>query len=86
MYISSIWNSINILVSWSSLKGVINYTSYLDFLANMAGLNIAQIEVDRRMTMLYYLTQSMTAEAGSTLINKFDQGVTKLIGKMYKIF
>ena len=52
----------------------------------MAGLNIAQMEVGRRITMLYYLTPSMSAEAGSTLFNKFDQGVTKLIGKMYKVF
>ena len=86
MYMSSMWNSRNILGSWSTLKGVINNTSYLDFLANMAGLNIAQMEVGRRITMLYYLTQSMTAEAGSTLFNKFDQGVTRLIGKMYTIF
>lgn len=87
MYMSSMWNNKkNILSSYLTLNGVINNTSYLDFLANMAGLNIAQMEVGRRITMLYYLTRSMTAEMGSTVFNKFDQGVSKLIGNMYNIF
>ncbi len=86
MYMSSMWNSDNIFGSISTLKGVISNTSYLDFLANMAGLNIGQMEVGKRIKMIYYLTQSMSGQAGSTIFNKLDQGVSKLIGKMYNIF
>ena len=55
----------------------------MDFLANMAGLNIGQMEVGRRISMIYYLSQTYVSTASSSLFKRFDQGVTKLIGKMY---
>ena len=82
---SSMWDSNNILASINSLKGVVNNTSYMDFLANMSGLNIAQMEVGRRITMFYYLSRAMTGTAGSTIFSRFDQGVSRLISKMYNI-
>jgi hypothetical protein len=68
-----------------SINGVVSNTAYMDFLANMAGLNIAQMEVGRRITMAYYLVQTMTGTAMSSVFNRLDQGVSKLIGKMYNI-
>lgn len=67
----------------SSIKAVVTNTSYMDFLANMAGLNIAQMELGRRITMAYYLTKSMGATAKGSVFSKIDQGVSKLIGKIY---
>jgi hypothetical protein len=68
-----------------SINGVVSNTAYMDFLANMAGLNIAQMEVGRRITMAYYLVQTMTGTAMSSVFNRLDQGISKLIGKMYNI-
>ena len=82
---SSMWDSNNILASINSLTGVVNNTSYMDFLANMSGLNVAQMEVGRRITMFYYLSRSMLGTAGSTVFSRFDQGVSRLISKMYNI-
>lgn len=67
-----------------SAKNLVNNTAYMDFLANMAGLNIAQMEVGRRITMLYYLSQSYVSRSASSIFRRFDQGVTKIIGKMYR--
>lgn len=85
MAMSSMFDDNNLLNSLKTLKGVANNTAYLDFLANMAGLNIAQMEVGRRIQMYYYLTKTMGATAASTVYTKFDQGVSRLISKMYNI-
>ena len=66
-----------------SARNIVNNTAYMDFLANMAGLNIGQMEVGRRITMLYYLSQNFVSTSASSVFRRFDQGVTKLIGKMY---
>lgn len=82
---SSMWNNDNLFKSLKSMKGLIANTAYMDFLANMAGLNIAQMEIGRRITLIYYLAKTMSATAGSTLFSKFDQGASRLINKMYNI-
>ena len=66
-----------------SAKNIVNNTAYMDFLANMAGLNIAQMEVGRRISMIYYLSQTYVSKSVSSVFRKFDQGVSKLIGKIY---
>ena len=63
----------------------VNNTAYMDFLANMAGLNIAQMDVGRRITMAYYLLQTYISNAASSVFNRLDQGVSNLISKMYNI-
>lgn len=67
-----------------SIKNIVNNTAYMDFLANMAGLNIAQMEVGRRIAMVYYLSQNFVSNSASSVFRKFDQGVSKLIGKIYR--
>lgn len=69
-----------------SISNIVNNTAYMDFLANMSGLNIAQMEVGRRITMAYYLSQTYMGGSASSVFNRIDQGVSKLIGKMYNIF
>ena len=68
-----------------SISDIVNNTAYMDFLANMAGLNIAQMEVGRRITMAYYLSQTYVSNAASAVFNRLDQGVSNLISKMYNI-
>ena len=83
MYKHLAMSTLDITSPISSAKNIVNNTAYMDFLANMAGLNIGQMEVGRIISMLYYLSQNYVSRASSSLFRKFDQGVTKLIGRMY---
>ena len=65
--------------------GVASNTSYMDFLANMAGLNIGKMEIGRRVEMTYYLTKSAISLAPSNAFMKFDQGMTNMMANMYNI-
>lgn len=71
--------------AFKNAKGIVSNTAYMDFLANMAGLNIGQMEMGRRITLMYYLTSNAIHTAGSTMYSRFDQGVSRLINKMYNI-
>lgn len=73
-------NSINQL---DAMKHVVSNTSYMDFLANMAGLNIAQMEIGRRIKMYYYLTQTSITQIPSQTFTRFDQSISKLMGSLY---
>ena len=83
MYKHLAMSTLDITSPISSAKNIVNNTAYMDFLANMTGLNIGQMEVGRRISMVYYLSQNYVSRASSSLFRKFDQGVTKLIGRMY---
>jgi len=84
MYKHLAMSTLDITHPIQSARNIVNNTAYMDFLANMAGLNIGQMEVGRRITMLYYLSQNYVSRSSSSVFRKFDQGVTKLIGKMYR--
>ena len=69
----------------STPLAVASNTSYMDFLANMAGLNIGKMEIGRRVEMTYYLSNSAVSLAPSTVFTKFDQGLTNMMANMYNI-
>jgi hypothetical protein len=69
------------VTSWD----VANNTSYMDFLANMAGLNIAQMEIGRRLEMTYYLNKNSFSTIPSRIFTRFDQSISSLMGKLYDI-
>jgi hypothetical protein len=80
----------NLIMSSQSSKGVTswdvaNNTSYMDFLANMAGLNIAQMEIGRRLEMTYYLSKNSFTTIPSRIFTRFDQSISSLMGKLYEI-
>ena len=52
----------------------------------MAGLNIAQMDIGRRLTLAYYLIQTTAATVPSTVSTIFDQAATRFLGRMYNIF
>lgn len=85
LYSKLAMSTLDVLHPIQSLSGIVNNTAYMDFLANMAGLNIAQMEVGRRITMAYYLSQTFLANGASSVFNRLDQGVSNLISKMYNI-
>ena len=65
------------------MTNVVSNTSYMDYLANMAGLNIAQMEGGRRIRMYYYLTKSEIKNIPSHLFTKFDQTISRLMTNTY---
>ena len=78
-------NILNIGAQASQISNLCNNTAYMDFLANMAGLNIAQMEVGRRLQFAYYMTRTALSTVKSRQFSKLDQSVSRLIGKMYNI-
>ena len=62
---------------------VVKNTAYMDFVANMAGLNLAQQEMFRKFTMNTYLNGAMFSQIPSRLFTKFDNGISNLLGKLY---
>lgn len=76
---------INVVNNIKAAKACVNNTAYMDFLANMSGLNIAQMEVGRRIQLIKYLTMNSIAISKSRVFTRFDQSVSRLIGKMYNI-
>lgn len=67
------------------VKNIVSNTSYMDFLANMAGLNISQMEIGRRIKMYYYLTKTNVATIPSKLYTRFDQAISRVMGNLYEI-
>ena len=65
---------------------VIKNTSMMDFLSNMAGLNIADVEFGRRTKMLVYLTTSDLSRVPSDIWNKFDTTISNLMSGLYNKF
>ena len=62
-------------------RALSNNTAYMDFLANMAGLNINQMELFRRTKMFYYLMKNDVNTIPSTLSTRFGQTLENMIGK-----
>ena len=85
LYSKLAMSTLDVLHPIQSISGIVNNTAYMDFLANMAGLNIAQMEVGRRITMAYYLSQTYLGTGASSVFNRLDQGVSNLINKLYNI-
>ena len=67
----------------SGIYGMVNNTSYMDFLANMAGLNLGQMELGRRFTMMTYLLQTYTGTLPSNIMTGIEESISKTIRKIY---
>lgn len=81
--IKDLYHSLATSSSTDGIKTVVNNTAYMDFLANMAGLNIAQMEIGKRITMYYYLTRTNLSTLPSRTFSKFEQSISQLMGNMY---
>ena len=82
MAMSTIGNPLN---PADQIKNIISNTTYMDFLANMAGLNIAQMDMGRRISLAYYLTKTTLATYPSGIKSQLDQTISRFIGKMYQV-
>ena len=65
---------------------IVNNTAYMDFLANLAGLNVGTMAVGRRIKMYKYLTQSAITQFPSRKFTQFDQAISNLMGSLYETF
>ena len=65
---------------------IVNNTAYMDFLANMAGLNVGTMAIGRRVTMYKYLTQTALVQYPSRKFTQFDQRISGLMGNLYEMF
>lgn len=77
----AIWKDFN-----NVKRALTNNTAYMDFLANMAGLNINQMELFRRTKMFYYLMSSDVQNVPSTLGTRFGQSLENAIRELYTRF
>ncbi len=66
------------------IKNIVGNTSMMDFLANMAGLNLAQMEMGRRTTMYMNLFKSRFETTPSRIWSRFDQRISNLMDKLYR--
>ena len=80
---NNILGRLNPINNGKAAEMMVNNTAYMDFLANNAGLNIGQMEICRRITMLYYLSKMDGATMASSTFRIFDQGVSRLINRIY---
>ena len=62
---------------------VTNNTEMVDFLANLAGLNIASQPVDRKYKLMMYLTETAVKRTGADLYNYFDNQVLNFISRLW---
>ena len=74
----------NILHAAGDAAAMVQNTAYQDYLANLAGLNIAQMEVGRKAVMYGYLLGHRLANEPAMLMNTLDVKVSELIYKLYK--
>ena len=79
----------NPLAKFSSLKRFFNIdvvanTEMLDFLANLAGLNVAGQELNRKTKMVEYLTMNQLKRTGSDIYHFFSNGITNIIRGFYE--
>jgi hypothetical protein len=65
---------------------IVNNTAYMDFLANMAGLNVGTMAIGRRVKMFKYLTQTSLKQYPSRKFTQFDQRISTLMSSLYETF
>ena len=80
--IEDLYSSLFMTDESDSNLAIVKNTSMMDFLANLAGLNIAETEILRRERMLLYLTGSDLTRIPSSIYNKFDTAIANIISKI----
>ena len=82
--IKDLYSSLFMTAHSDKIKNVVKNTSMMDFLANMAGLNLAQMEMGRRVSMYIQLTKSTFTTTPSRIWSKFDQKISNIMNKLYE--
>lgn len=67
----------------TNVERAVHNTAYMDFLANLSGLNINDMEVGRKIVMYYYLKSANVKNIPSRIFTQLDQGISRAIGNLY---
>ena len=65
------------------IAGIVSNTAYMDFLANMSGINIAKQEPFRQAQMYIYLTRSFFGNIPSRLVTGLDQAISRKLARLW---
>ena len=65
---------------------IVNNTAYMDFLANMAGLNVGTMDIGRRVKMYRYLIETAITQYPSRKFTHFEQSISRWMNNLYDIF
>lgn len=63
---------------------VVSNTEMLDFLSNLAGLNIAGTELRRKTELVKYLTMNQLARTTANIFHYFGTGFSNFVRKLYE--
>lgn len=74
-------NPLNFERNWD----LVTNTEFMDFLANLGGLNVATDVKSRKVKMLYYLTTAGAARAPASLYRYFENGISNHIRRLWDI-
>lgn len=84
--IKDLYSSLVMSKYGDGVSDIVKNTSFMDFLANTAGLNIGQMEIGRKLKLYYYLQTSNIKDIPSRGFTRIDNGITNIMGKLYNIF
>ena len=70
---------------YSSVTNIVKNTAYMDFLCNMAGLNIAQMEMGRRIKMRLYFSNMKIKDIDNRIFGWFDNQISNVIGRFWEL-
>lgn len=67
----------------NNANSIVRNTSYMDFLAVTAGLNIAHMNIGRKVEMMYQVVMNNINTLDNRIFTKFDKRVSSAVGKVY---
>lgn len=71
--------------SSDKIINVVKNTSFMDFLANMAGLNIGQMEIGRKIKMYYYLQSANIVNTPAKAYSRIQNAMSNIIADLYNL-
>ena len=81
--IISVLGELNIIQKLKDSFSVVQNTAMMDYLANLAGFNLADEELGRSVRMLLKMTTSTFTQVGNDVYNRFDRQVANVIKNLY---
>lgn len=81
--IEDLYSELYLTYGESDPRHVLKNTFMMDFLANMAGINIADTAADRTVKLAGYLVSTVPSNAVNTIWNYFDGGIAGLARRAY---
>lgn len=83
--IKDLYSSLVMSGTKDKVINIVKNTSFMDFLANMAGLNIGQMEMGRKLTMYYYLEKAAIVNTPARGFSRIQNSISNLMADLYNI-